>query len=225
MSNYYQTSEEKDEELKNAIDDLNHKSLIYYIDYFFYLLFGGSTAGKRSFAAEKLGDIRDPRAIPHLVNSLGDWDVNVRRAVINALGDSYDPIVIPHLLNRYERENDDNTRLFIMRALDSILEIRTDTKAVLGLGDVLNNDNSVNIRKFAAKILQKMEDPKAVPYLLEAFRDSDLSVREAASFALQHCVNSSSIPILEKSLRDNNDLVRREAEKCLKIAEKRYPDL
>lgn len=208
---YFKTIEEKEAEYKNAIKTLNRKGLIGFLI---------NNDFDRNLAAEKLGNIGDSRAIPHLVNAFGFWDDGLKFDVVRALeklGQNNASEVVPHLMKRYSKEGNEKLRLVILKALETI----GDSQAIPILGKALNNDLDIKNRIYAAKILARMGDSKAVPHLLEALKDSEISVREAANFAISNCVDSSSIQILEKSLLDNSDVVRRIAEECLIRAKKR----
>ena len=215
----FKTNDEKEAELKKTIKELKSTMLFGFLD---------GHINKR-IAADKLGDIGDSRAIPHLVYALEASSVlggyeDVRFSAVRALEKlgRYNALeVIPHLMKRYGTASDGELRLVILKALYTI----GDPKAVSTLAKALNNDRDQENRICAAKMLGKMRNSKAVLPLIEALKDTDLRVREAAAFAIGNCVDSSSIPTLEKSLLDNNDVVRRTAENCLIYAKKRYPDL
>jgi HEAT repeat protein len=61
----------------------------------------------RRAAAEALGKIGDPQAVPALMEALKDRDEDVRKAVAEALGEIGDPQAVPALLETLKDEDED----------------------------------------------------------------------------------------------------------------------
>ncbi|WP_243684210.1 HEAT repeat domain-containing protein [Methanosarcina barkeri] len=56
-------------------------------------------AGNRAIAAEKLGTLGDPYALPALIGALDDSNPKVRTAAAEALGKLNTPEAVPDLIN------------------------------------------------------------------------------------------------------------------------------
>lgn len=198
----FKTNEEKEEDFKKIIKDLNHKGFLGLSD----------NLWERITAAEILGKRGDSRAIPHLIKALDDRNSELRKEAARALGNIRNPIAIPYLINRFEREKDE----FVMIAIMEVFSLKIkDPKTVPILIKTLSDDRQI-IRGQAISALSRIGNPIAVPHLINALRDPVIQIREVAANALKNCIDSSSIPILKKSLLDNNDVVRRIAEDCLR---------
>jgi len=164
----------------------------------------------RRAAAEILGNIGDPQAVPALIGALrderdkGGW---VRWAAAEALGKVGTPALSD--LIRVLQDKDWMARWAAAGALGKI----GDSRALPNLIGALQDENE-DVRKVAAESLGKIGDPQAIPTLIEALRDESWLVRHAATEALGR-IGISAVPALLRALEDEGAEVRRAAAEAL----------
>jgi HEAT repeat protein len=163
----------------------------------------------RRAAAEAVGELGDPQAVPALIQTLGDSDGEVRRAAAEALGELSDPRAIP-ALSRALGDSDESVRRDAVRAIGKL----GDPQAVPGLIQTLS-DRDREARQAAAEALGKLHDPQAVPALIQALSDRNREVRQAAAEALGGHGDLQAIPRLIQALGDVDRGVRRAAARAL----------
>ena len=163
----------------------------------------------RSYAAWKLGEIRDSTAIPALLEALKDKDWAVRENAERALGNIGDSIAIPALLEALKDE-DRGVRYGAAKTLEDI----GDSIAIPALFEALK-DEYLAVRQVAARALVKIGDTTDILELLEVLKDQDRLVCEAAAEALENIMNSNAIPALLEALKHNNLTVCEAAAKAL----------
>ena len=88
----------------------------------------------RAAAAEALGAIGDPQAVPALIQALGDSDSAVRRAAAEALGKLGDPQAIPALIQALG-DSDRDVRRAAAEALGAIGDPQAVPALIQALGD------------------------------------------------------------------------------------------
>jgi len=133
----------------------------------------------RREAAEALGAERILEAVPALTEALRDWDRGVRDAAAEALiqiGREEVAEAVTPLLG----DEDIGTRNLAMDVLVNLGE------AALGPMHRALKDPDPDVRKFAADILGRLRDPRAVEELIRALEDPDPNVVCAAVEALGH---------------------------------------
>ena len=204
----FKTKEEIDKEkihiIKRLCEDLRKFEILAYI------FSRNEFDNAREMAADELGELRDPRAVPCLIKALNDYNCNVRNHAARALAKLKDPRIIPNLLKQYGKEKEETAKCGIIYALGE----KGDYSVVPVLIESLKNGSN-GVRFNAVNSLGSIGDSKAVPYLLKALKDSHIPVRMSASEALKKCIDSSSKSILKKSILDDNDVVQRVAKECI----------
>ena len=132
-----------------------------------------------------LGLFKDPSTFEYISNLLlDDPRIEVRRAAARALGNTEHPAALPYLLEAlhdsywwYERE---------YAAGDLLLALeKMGTAAVEPLVEALG-DREVTVRKFAAVLLGRLGDPRAIEPLSMALYDLHHEVGNASAEALAH---------------------------------------
>jgi len=198
----------------------------------------------RVSAAQALGKIADPQAIPALVRALDDNNSYVRKFAAQALGKIADPQAIPGLLQALS-DKDSQVQVLAAHALGKIAHPQAvpalvkalsdrysgvretaaqalgeigDAQAVPALVRALDDNNSY-VRKFAAQALVKIGKP-AIPALLQAlddgnWRDRNWCVRETAAQALGEIGDAQAVPALLQALSDKRTYVRGAAAQAL----------
>jgi HEAT repeat protein len=191
-------------------------------------------ASQRWGAAEGLGRLGDPKAVPPLVGLLRDPHAFVRWAAAQALGQVGGETPIPLLLPLLE----DPDRLVRRSAVDALGHFNTpavckalrralhdrdptvrrnaveavarlnDTGAIEALTVSLDPENDLWLRYSAAEALGTVGDHRAIPPLIEAARDPHVLLRRAVVRALGLLGDSRAINALVQALEDKDPQVR-----------------
>jgi HEAT repeat protein len=130
----------------------------------------------RALAAEMLGSIRNPIAVPHLIKTLNDTEEIVRIASVYALGNIGDPRAVLALIAA-TMDPSSGVRLGAVRALGAMKDphIFPALKAAL-------SDTDDDVRRAALRCLGGLNDPRVQPILMKAIKSNDSELqREAAS--------------------------------------------
>jgi len=132
-----------------------------------------AAAGRRE-AAEALGEMGDPRAVPPLVEALRDADILVRDRAEEALGKLKDPSAIEPLMEIMREKRSFLKRLFSdtrERAARVLGEV-ADASAVEPLIGMLGNRKDPVGQALAAGILGRIGDPRGIAPLAELLTQS-----------------------------------------------------
>jgi HEAT repeat protein len=189
-------------------------------------------SGRRWWAAECLGKMKDRRAVEPLVQAiLNEHIPRLGLVEIAALKELDDPRTEDLLLNGI---NDKRTRpqaidalgrLHSKRAVEPIIatlknpdrfstsvamqalgEIK-DSRALQPLCTLLKNRDEV-VRRFAATALGQLDDPGAIGSLTTALKDTDDGVRANAAKSLGELKNAEAVNALIAALKDSEESVR-----------------
>jgi HEAT repeat protein len=170
---------------------------------------------ERRKAAELLGQLGDPKALPALIRALDDNDANVHIAAAGAVGKIGDLSAIQNLLDAYERRTvrfaepifeaiseilgrtspDDKNRAVYPRVVDRLIQF------------VQQDDSPVALvsARAAAEALGRTRDPKAIPILLERLRKTEsVEMAKAAVRALRHFRDPQVIQALTEVAANKN---------------------
>jgi HEAT repeat protein len=159
-------------------------------------------------AAIALGQLGDTKAIDPLVRTLKDewkWRVSrLREAIAESLGAFRDQRVIDALIEALG--SDYNTAL---AAAESLLKLR-DRRAVEPLISILDGGTkNAHKSELAAQILGVLGDPRAIPALVNALRDtSKKNLRRNALESLQRFIFTHPDAVLQISPDDRHLLGR-----------------
>jgi len=150
----------------------------------------------RRYAAEDLGDLGDPAAVPALIKALEDPAVGVREAAAESLvaigGRDVCDKVMPLLGS--------DTAFLRNHAIEILEEIGPD--AAEGLIGLCHSPSS-DLRKFAMDILGKigeLSDVNAFEVIVSALEDKNINVAGAAAEALGRLGDPAAVPILAEYL-------------------------
>jgi HEAT repeat protein len=116
-------------------------------------------------AAEKLGELKDPRAIEPLIAALKDWDSNVQWEAEDSLAKIGAPAVEPLIAAMNDRNY--QVRKFAAIALGEIHDSRAFEPFLAAL-----SDTDSEVRGWAAVGLGKSQDPRAFDPLMAIMEDS-----------------------------------------------------
>ena len=178
----------------------------------------------RIAAVEALGNFRDPNTFDEIANLLlDDPIIEVRQAAARALGKTKHPAALGYLMEAlhdsfwwYERETAASDLLEAIEAIGA--------PAVNPLIEALN-DPEATIRRFAAILLGKLGDARAIEPLGMSLYDLHHEVGKTAAEALTH-FGGASFEVLAEALRHPETGIREQAVIALgKIQDARVPSV
>lgn len=172
-------------------------------------------APKRSAAAERLGNLGDPRAVEPLIASLlrrGDirsmlLDEPVHKAIAVALGKLKDSRAIEPLFTAMQ--NPAYMPSATCSFIDAILSFN-DPRTASQLIGLLTHKRS-EVRGYAAKAIGNLGDKSVVQPLIAALQDKDVFVRARVAEALQKLDSSEETGLLIASVLEK---ISMSSEKC-----------
>ncbi|NEQ67431.1 MAG: HEAT repeat domain-containing protein [Symploca sp. SIO2D2] len=140
----------------------------------------------RKSAAEALGNLGSPKAIPGLLNALQDEDSSfVRRSAAEALGKLGSHETIPGL------------------------------RKAIQASEMKDSNEDSDVRRVVAERLGELDSPVAIPRLLQALEDEDFLIVVSAGIALGGLINRFPAELL-KALEDKNSNMRKNAALALR---------
>ena len=164
----------------------------------------------RGRVAEIFGISRDKSAIPSLLDALKGEYFTVRSRAALALGNIGDAKVIPFLLPLL-KDKDNEVRSAVCGAIAKFCDPTTFDD----ITTVLLDDPSIEVRHSAARALGGTKHPAALPFLMEALRDSSWWFeREDAAGDLMNAIKNMGYAAFEplvEALGDKEGTVRRYA--------------
>ena len=149
-------------------------------------------------AAWALGEIGDPRAIPHLVRAMGSEHVEVgkyaTRSLIKFGRDATEAL--------FQALGDDspNVRHYAVRALGEIRDPRS-------IGPILALEDEVD-REVQLWALGRLGDPRGYDLIAASVGDPERDVRLTAIQALRDLGDERAVPLLEGTLDDEEWMIR-----------------
>jgi HEAT repeat protein len=162
----------------------------------------------RARAAEVFFFSKDRAAIPALLEALKGEYFTVRARAAMALASMDDPRVIPYLLPLL-KDREDEVR---SAACISIAKFR-DPSTFDDITNVLLDDPKIEVRQVAARALGDTQHPAAIPYLMEALRDSFWWFEREKSVAdLLNAIEKMGLAVIEpliEALADKEATVRK----------------
>ena len=177
----------------------------------------------RAEAARKLGEARDRKAVPVLIEAVADESASVRIEAARALGAIPHPAAIEPLatslggLSKTAKSrragSDKGSQAAEYEALATALG-RQGSAAVTPLVRFLQSEDK-EARRWAAETLGLMKDPQAVAALAERLDDNRSEVRKSAAHALAEIGDSSALGPLRKALANRDPETRRAAAEAL----------
>ena len=163
------------------------------------------------------------------INNLSDDDVKVRKEAVESLvGISDEDAIVPLI----KATTDDNAQVRFKAAeiLGSMGEVAVD-KLIAEFENASGKD-----KRFLAFALKETENPKVIPYFVQAIDDEDFGVRKVAVRSLGELQANDEIDSIAKSLEDGDwgvrlaaiqalgDLATDESIKLIKDARKKEQD-
>ena len=152
----------------------------------------------KKYAAEDLGELRDDRAISHLIDLFEDEEISVQEAAVEAIikiGGSDAVRKVAPLL-RSERAS--------VRNMASDILSHIGEEAIDELS-VLIHDNDHDVRKFAVDILGLIGSTEATKKIIEALEDKHINVVCGAVEALGNIGDKYALDALIKLLETAED--------------------
>lgn len=154
------------------------------------------------FAAQKLADIKDPTAIPYLIEALGDANPQVREAIANTLviyAKEMPDETIPHLKENLA-SNNETIRNEIMGIL-----ARVGKPAIPTLRQALNSNNSF-VKLSAIRILGEIGDKSVIYDLIQVLDGTkNENIQVLCAISLANLKSPAAIDSLQKLLSNSKD--------------------
>lgn len=157
----------------------------------------------RAIAADRLAEIGDPIAVPHLLKLLHDPDPYVRECTVGGLSWLGDPRAGEGLMTLLQ----DSSPEVRASAVSALAEIGYEP-AVAPLLQLLNDDSQIIIA--VIKALGRMHVHDAVPQLIGLLHHHDATVRVATVASLVQIGDAQAVPALQASLDDPDPEMRGE---------------
>lgn len=162
----------------------------------------------RGRVAEIFAISKDKNAMPALLEALRGEFFTVRARAALALASIGDARVIPELLPLL-KDTEDEVRIAACIAVGSFQDPYTFDE----LANVTLDDTKIEVRQAAVKALGASRNPAAIPFLLEALRDSFWWFeREQATQDLLNAIENMGEPVVEpliEALADREGTVRK----------------
>ena len=162
----------------------------------------------RGRVAEVFGINKDKNAVPALLEALHGEFFTVRARAALALANISDVRVIPELLPLL-KDREDEVRIAACVAIEKFQDPATFDE----LANVALDDTKIEVRQAAVKAMASSHNPKAIPFLMEALRDSFWWFeREQATCELLATIESMGEPVVEpliEALGDREKTVRK----------------
>jgi len=159
----------------------------------------------RAEAAQKIGEIGDPRYVESLIPLLGDPDFGVRQRAIGALGRMRQDVALPRLLMALRDPNP-----AVKQGAVTVLGIQGRREALADLAAVAKDPNPA-IRAEAIRSLAAIDARDSMMAILGAAQDPDTGVRMAAAEALGGINLPEAREALQNLARDPWPQVRQRA--------------
>jgi len=163
---------------------------------------------KRSDAARRLGQVNDPRAVPHLRELLWDGKEEVREAALYALGRMGTREALEAMMEALERGG----RWSQEKVCEAVEEAGEESCRLLL---ELLKDESPMRRAFAAEVMGRVGGAAEAALLVEALGDEAVDVRARAADSLGRLLYRPSRPALLRALDDPAWEVRSQAAKAM----------
>ncbi|MDI1435610.1 HEAT repeat domain-containing protein [Polyangium sorediatum] len=166
---------------------------------------------ERAHAARMLGKLGAASASPALASALANphEDTTVRLAAAEAIGSIPDIAVLPHLCEALASQGEGGAKV----VAEALISFGSD--AVRPLVEMLD-DERVQARTWAARVLGKIGDPGATLSLVAQLGDGNAAARTAAAEALGHIGDPRSTrPLVSVVLGDPSSGVRARAAAAL----------
>lgn len=157
----------------------------------------------RRQAAEQLGNLRDPKAIPHLKKLLTDENPFVRQTAVDSLGLIRSKEVLDDILFVLSNDKEVQVRQSAVVALGYIGS--TDEKVVSLLTKLLEDENeSLSIKYAVCNTLSILRSTQPVSVLIDLFENTqDISLKKAVIYTLGKITHPDGITALRNSIERN----------------------
>jgi HEAT repeat protein len=156
----------------------------------------------RSAVALGLANIGDEKAVPNLMNRIGDPYEDVQEAIIHALAVLKDGLDI-HTLSGLLKSDSPVLRKNAVLVLGA-----TGSKDIVPLIGFSLKDVDVGVRRAVVKALSRIRSEEAFECLLTALGDEDPNIRVAAINSLGETGLSTFVEPIRILLSDKDDMVR-----------------
>ena len=177
---------------------------------------GKSVRGFKDLASETLGELKDRRGVPALLElAKSHPDREIRREAVETIGEAAEPAVALETLERIARQDPDEE---VQReAVETLGEIEHERRVVV-LRDIVRDHPSVEVRREAVETLKEAEPGEAFQLLQRiATEDRSDEVRREAVESLGELEDPRVVSLLLElaEREDQSEEVQREAVETL----------
>jgi HEAT repeat protein len=185
-------------------------------------------------AGKSLAAIRDPEAVPNLIEAMHDSNPAIRSAAQSAVRETKDLTVVPHLLKALD-DPDEQVRLVVIEVLHSLNNLSTvpglisalsDSHlavrkvAIIALGNLqvkeaipainqlINQDSNLDVQIAAIQTLGLIGDADAINIVIDALHSDNKKLRDTAKMAIRNLRGESAIAALIQAITDPNTFVQ-----------------
>ncbi|MCS7227613.1 MAG: HEAT repeat domain-containing protein [Endomicrobia bacterium] len=155
----------------------------------------------RRQAAEQMGNLRDPRAVPYLRKLLKDENVFVRQTAVDSLGLLRTREVVDDLLNVIMTDKEPQVRQSAVVALGYIG--MADTKVITVLMDTLRKEESSAVKYAICNTFSILRSTIPIPSLVSLLSSEDINLQRASIYALGKISHPDSILALRNAIDKN----------------------
>jgi HEAT repeat protein len=154
-----------------------------------------------------LGKIGHRQAVPHLIQTLGVRNADVRRVACWALREIGDPQAMPYILNALQDPNA-NVRQAACRAIGVMASsVPISEEAIARLISCLDDQNS-HVRRSAFTALSRIGDAAKAALIRALSESPSVQVRKSSYKLLRNTVTPQDIPFLTEVLEYGDALTR-----------------
>ncbi len=158
---------------------------------------------KSAQAAGVLSQLKDPSAVPKIIEALKSKDEDVRWFAAGILGDIGDKRAVPHLEKMLLSDPKEGPRWAAAKALFEIPDESSVPALIKGTGD-----NYKYVRENCIKALGRIGNPAAIPHIITALKDKEIFIKRTAIETLAKFDDPRIVPALLDTLTDKEQSVR-----------------
>ena len=161
-------------------------------------------ADLRVLCVDILGEIKDSRAVPVIIDTLTENKMTMRYNAARALGNIGDKRAVPALVKLLD-DKEWQVRFYAVEALGKI----GDSSAANPIADIMIKDSNNEVRLAAIKSLDQVDGKNKYKSVMEAFSDKDPNIRSYAVELSAKWRTEEALPLIISMLRDDRSNVVR----------------
>ena len=164
----------------------------------------GRPAELRVVCVDILGEIKDKRAVPVIIDTLTDNRMTMRYNAARALGNIGDKKAAPALIKLLD-DKDWQVRFYAVEALGKI----GDKSAINPVASIMTKDLNKEVRLAGIKCLYQVDGKTQYKSVMESFSDTEPSIRSYAVELSAKWNIEEALPLITRMLKDDRSNVVR----------------